>query len=63
MEAAGVEPVRGLDNAQVADFVNRLNRQNRENSRTGVHAGYTAFFTSETGLAPSESLVVIHPFK
>ncbi len=41
MEAAGVEPARGIENAQVADFTNSLKRQNRQKRRTEVHGGYT----------------------
>ncbi len=31
VEAAGVEPARAIDKMQVADFTNRLNRQNHQN--------------------------------
>jgi hypothetical protein len=34
--------VRAIDNAQVADSINRLNSYNRQNRRSEVHGGYTA---------------------
>ena len=42
VEAAGVELLRPIDNTQAVDSISRLNRENRQNCQSEVHARYTA---------------------
>jgi hypothetical protein len=59
VEAAGVEPFRGIENKQVVDSTRRQNRQNSHNRSTEVHGGYTALFSAFI-LAPK--VLPVFPF-